>query len=66
MIVSEIVIYPIKSLGGISLKTATVKERGLELDRRMMLVDMAGNFITKREFHLLEFLDCKLGFYFTR
>jgi len=32
---SEINIYPIKSLGGISLQSATVEERGLQYDRRL-------------------------------
>ena len=36
---TQIWIYPIKSLGGISLSSAVVKEKGLEYDRRLMLVD---------------------------
>ncbi len=59
MTISEINIYPIKSLGGIRLESANVYERGLEHDRRMMLVDVSGKFMTKREFHSLEFLCCK-------
>ena len=59
MTISEINIYPIKSLGGIRLDSANVQERGLEYDRRMMLVDVSGKFMTKREFHSLEFLCCK-------
>ncbi len=45
---SEIFIYPVKSLGGISLKEAEVTERGLKYDRRWMLVDSTGKFITQR------------------
>lgn len=45
---SEIFVYPIKSLGGISLFEAVVEPRGLQFDRRMMLVDNNGNFITQR------------------
>ncbi len=45
---SEIWIYPIKSLGGIRLKQAKVLEKGLELDRRWMLVDSNGMFMTQR------------------
>ncbi|NWF88394.1 MAG: MOSC domain-containing protein [Ignavibacteriaceae bacterium] len=46
---TEIFIYPIKSLGGISLQSAKVEERGLQHDRRWMLVDKNGMFLTQRE-----------------
>jgi uncharacterized protein len=46
---TQIVIYPIKSLGGISLQSSTVEERGLQYDRRWMLVDKNGMFLTQRE-----------------
>ena len=45
---SQINIYPVKSLGGISLQSAKVEERGLQYDRRWMLVDEQNNFITQR------------------
>lgn len=45
---TEIWIYPIKSLGGIRLKTAKVEEKGLQFDRRWMLVDDEGIFLTQR------------------
>lgn len=48
-ILSEIWIYPIKSLGGIPLQTAKVEPRGLQYDRRWMLVDEAGRFVSQRE-----------------
>lgn len=46
---SEIWIYPIKSLPGIRLKQAQVLPKGLEYDRRWMLVDEQGRFLTQRE-----------------
>ncbi|MBX2946547.1 MAG: MOSC domain-containing protein [Cyclobacteriaceae bacterium] len=46
---SEIWIYPIKSLGGIRLDKAIVLPKGLEHDRRWMLVDEQNRFITQRE-----------------
>ena len=45
---SGLYIYPIKSLGGISLDTSEVQERGLKFDRRFLLVDENGIFITQR------------------
>lgn len=50
MKLTEIIIYPIKSLGGISLKKAVVENRGLQYDRRWMLVDESNKFLTQREF----------------
>jgi len=47
---SEIWIYPVKSLGGISLQEAQVTDRGLELDRRWLLVDDSGRFLSQREY----------------
>ena len=50
MYLSEINIYPIKSLAGISLKEAKIERRGLEFDRRWLLVDETNKFLTQREF----------------
>lgn len=47
---SEIWIYPVKSLGGIALQQSKVTDRGLEHDRRWLLVDEKGCFITQREY----------------
>ncbi|CAN5378454.1 MOSC domain-containing protein [soil metagenome] len=49
MNLSEINIYPIKSLGGISLDKSVVEKRGLQFDRRWMLVDEKNQFLTQRE-----------------
>lgn len=49
MQISEINIYPIKSLKGISLDFSPVEKRGLRLDRRWMLTDPDGMFFTQRE-----------------
>lgn len=49
MRLSEINIYPIKSLKGISLDSAVVEERGLQYDRRWMLTTPDGMFFTQRE-----------------
>ncbi len=57
---SEIFIYPIKSLGGISLQTTEVERRGLKYDRRYLLVDENGMFMTQRDFPQMAFL--KLSF----
>lgn len=46
---SEIYIYPVKSLGGIRLDKAEVTDRGLQYDRRWMLIDENNRFISQRE-----------------
>jgi uncharacterized protein YcbX len=57
MLLSEIWIYPIKSLGGISVRESIVEERGLQYDRRWMLVDADRKFITQRKFHEMALID---------
>lgn len=46
---SSLHIYPVKSLAGISLEAAAVQSRGLQYDRRWMLVDERGMFVSQRE-----------------
>lgn len=41
-------VYPIKSCGGITLETAELDERGIRHDRRWMLVDGDGKFVSQR------------------
>ncbi len=45
---SGLYVYPIKSCGGIALESATVSATGLRHDRRWMLVDEAGGFLSQR------------------
>lgn len=47
--ISDLIIYPIKSLGGIHLQQSFLEEEGLQYDRRWMLVDEQGNFLTQRQ-----------------
>ena len=46
---SQLYIYPVKSLAGISVNSSLVTDRGLEYDRRWMLVDENNKFITQRQ-----------------
>ncbi|MEX2116626.1 MAG: MOSC N-terminal beta barrel domain-containing protein [Bacteroidota bacterium] len=48
IVVSELNIYPIKSCGGIAVREAVVVERGFEYDRRWMVTDRNGMFLTQR------------------
>lgn len=49
LIISQLYIYPIKSMGGIALDTARVTDRGLEYDRRWLLIGPDNIQLTQRE-----------------
>lgn len=58
--VSALYVYPIKSLGGISLQQSLVNENGLQFDRRWMIVDKNGVFISQRTHANLTFLQTSI------
>lgn len=58
--VSQLYIYPIKSLGGIALTAVNITDRGFKHDRRWMLVDDQGRFISQREVAAMALLKVKL------
>lgn len=45
---AQINVYPVKSVGGFSAVLANVEPRGLQHDRRWMVVDKKGRFLTQR------------------
>jgi uncharacterized protein len=49
MNVSQLYIYPIKSLGGIAVSSVNITDRGFEYDRRWMLIDENNRFLSQRE-----------------
>jgi uncharacterized protein YcbX len=59
--VTGIHVYPIKSCRGVRLPFADVTERGLAHDRRYMLIDAKGRFLTQREQPRLARVDVELG-----
>lgn len=58
--VSELYIYPVKSLGGVALPAASLTDRGFEYDRRWMLVDENNRFLSQREVPLMACLHVEL------
>ena len=58
--VSELYIYPIKSLAGIAVDSALLTDRGFKYDRRWLLVDENNIFFTQREFHQMALLQVEL------
>jgi uncharacterized protein YcbX len=59
MIVSQLVIYPIKGMSGISVPQVMLSEAGPVHDRRYMLVDGEGHFVSQRTDPALAL--CKVG-----
>lgn len=47
--VSELAIYPVKSCAQIRVQSAKVDDFGLHMDRRWMVVDEQGKFLTQRQ-----------------
>jgi len=58
--VSGLYIYPVKSLGGISLQSAELTDRGFKYDRRWMLVDQSNRFLSQREFAAMALIKMTL------
>ncbi|MEM6437071.1 MAG: MOSC N-terminal beta barrel domain-containing protein [Cyanobacteria bacterium P01_D01_bin.115] len=50
IVLSDLLIYPIKSAAGTSRKSANLTPRGLESDRIFMVVNSEGHFLTQRRF----------------
>ena len=48
MNLTRIAVYPIKSYEGQWRNTAQVRDRGFEGDRRWMLIDVDGKFVSQR------------------
>ena len=59
-LLTQINIYPVKSLPGISLKESFVEERGLKYDRRWMIVNAENVFITQRNFPNMVFINIEI------
>ena len=51
--IAGIFLYPVKSTAAIAVNEASVEPRGLAGDRRWMVTDDAGEFLTGREFPML-------------
>lgn len=58
---ASIHIHPIKSLGGFAVDSSRLTDRGLEHDRRWMLIDHVGRFVSQREIPQMACLHCVRG-----
>lgn len=55
--VSQLWIYPIKSMKGISLDKVQLEQRGFQYDRRWMLIDKDNRFITQRQYPRMTLIE---------
>lgn len=60
MQITQLTIYPVKSLKGINVEQSVLQEHGLEWDRRWMLVDAHQRFITQRQLPALATIEVAL------
>ncbi|RDC64498.1 MOSC domain-containing protein [Adhaeribacter pallidiroseus] len=60
LVLTDIYIYPIKSLGGVRVDQAIVEPQGLQYDRRWLLVDETNRFLTQRVFPAMALLQVHL------
>lgn len=57
LILSQIFIYPVKSLGPIRLTQSDVEERGLRYDRRWLIIDDNNCFVTQRSYPAMALIE---------
>lgn len=60
MKITQLNIYPVKSLKGISVYQSVLEEHGLAWDRRWMLVDAQQRFVTQRQLPALATIEVAL------
>jgi uncharacterized protein len=55
--INRLFVYPVKSLGGISVHSAFLTDRGFQYDRRWMLINEQNQFMTQREYPQMALLQ---------
>lgn len=58
--VTALYVYPVKGCGGVAVDAAVATARGLDGDRRWMVTDDSGRFVTQREHPRLALVRCEL------
>ena len=61
ILLSGLHLYPVKSLAGLDLKRARLERHGLAHDRRWMVVDEAGVFLTQRQVPKMALVHTRLA-----
>ena len=58
--ISDLTVYPVKAMKGISLNSAVLEAEGLQHDRRFMVVRSNGEFVTQRDTPRLALVETRL------
>ncbi len=59
--VSDLIVYPLKSAKGFHVKSMQLNELGPELDRRWMVIDSQGRFVTQRKAPKMCLIETTMG-----
>jgi uncharacterized protein len=62
-VISQLVVYPVKSCAGVPVKEAILLDTGLEFDRAWMVVDERGDFLTQRELPSMALIQPQLKYH---
>jgi uncharacterized protein len=62
-VISQLIVYPVKSCGGVPVPEAILTETGLEFDRAWMVVDDRGEFLTQRELPRMALIQPQLKYH---
>ena len=62
-VISQLLVYPVKSCAGVPVQEAILTETGLEFDRAWMVVDERGEFLTQRELPRMALIQPQLKYH---
>ncbi len=62
-VISQLIVYPVKSCAGVEVKEALLLDTGLEFDRAWMVVDERGDFLTQRELPRMALIQPQLKYH---
>ena len=62
-VISQLIVYPVKSCAGVPVPEAILLDTGLEFDRAWMVVDERGEFLTQRELPRMALIQPQLKYH---
>ena len=62
-VISQLIVYPVKSCAGVQVSEVILTETGLEFDRAWMVVDERGEFLTQRELPRMALIQPQLKYH---
>jgi uncharacterized protein len=62
-VISQLIVYPVKSCAGVPVQEVILVDTGLEFDRAWMVVDERGDFLTQRELPRMALIQPQLKYH---